>query len=124
MALLNQEKSDEEKDLTLRWYKVRNRIREDFGQRPDINAMLYLIGMNEVGIVKEEWEKEEKQNLMHVAICKLMEPAGHFRFAGLDEEGWPHYLALEAAPKISLKEQDELLKRQIVLYFEALWSDD
>jgi hypothetical protein len=78
MALLNQEKSDEEKDLTLRWYKVRNRIREDFGQRPDINAMLYLIGMNEVGIVKEEWEKEEKQNLMHVAICKLMEPRWSF----------------------------------------------
>ncbi len=53
MPLLNDNKSEEEKSMALRWYEVRNRVKNEFGQRPDINAMLFLIGMNEVGIVKD-----------------------------------------------------------------------
>ena len=72
MPLLNnEEKNEDEKSFAFRWYQVRNRVKEQFGQRPDINAMLFIIGINEVGIVKEKWEKEEKQDLMHVAVCKL-----------------------------------------------------
>jgi hypothetical protein len=122
MPLLNEQKSNEDKDLSLKWYKIRNKIKTEFGQRPDLNAMLFLIGLNEVGIVKDTWEKEEKQDLMHVAICKLFEEDGHFKYLDTDEEGWPHYVALEAAPKIVLKEQDELLKKKIVAYFESMWD--
>lgn len=120
MPLLNDNKSEEEKSFALRWYEVRNRVKNDFGQRPDINAMLFIIGMNEVGIVKEVWEKEEKQNLMHVAVCKLLSNEGYYKFLYTDEEGWPHYEPNNSIPPLNLKEQDELLKRKIVEYFEAL----
>lgn len=120
MPLLNEHQSEEEKSFALRWYEVRNRVKEQFGQRPDINAMLFLIGMNEVGIVKEKWEKEEKQDLMHVAICKLFSSEGYFRLLGNDDEGWPHYEKNNSLPPLNLKEQDELLKRKIVEYFETL----
>jgi hypothetical protein len=120
MPLLNENKSEEEKSLTLRWYEVRNRVKNEFGQRPDINAMLFLIGMNEVGVVKEKWEKEEKQDLMHVAVCRLFASEGYFKYLGTDEEGWPQYETVQNIPKLVLKEQDELLKLKIIEYFEAL----
>ncbi|MBL0308932.1 MAG: hypothetical protein IPP77_04420 [Bacteroidetes bacterium] len=104
----------------MRWYNVRNRIKEEFGQRPDINAMLFIIGINEVGIVKETWEKEEKQDLMHVAVCKLLSSEGYYRFVETDEEGWPHYEAIKSLPPFDMKAQEELLKNKIVEYFEAL----
>ena len=120
MPLLNENKSEEEKSFALRWYQVRNLVKERFGQRPDINAMLFLIGMNEVGIIKETWEKEEKQDLMHVAVCTLFASEGYFKLIRRDEEGWPHYDAVQGIPPLNLKEQEELLKKKIVEYFEAL----
>ncbi len=120
MPLLNENKSEEQRSFSLRWYEVRNRVKEQFGQRPDLNAMLFVIGMNEVGIVKEKWEKEEKQDLMHVAICKLFESEGYFKFIGNDDDGWPEYEVVQNIPKLVLKDQDELLKQKIVEYFEAL----
>lgn len=120
MPLLNENKSEQDKSFALRWYRVRNRVKEQFGQRPDINAMLFIIGMNEVGIVKEKWEKEEKQDLMHVAICRLLSDEGYYVFSHTDEEGWPHYTRNETIPALPLKEQEELLKKKIVEYFEAV----
>ncbi len=59
MPLLNENKSEDEKSFAFRWYEVRNRVKEQFGQRPDINAMLFIIGINEVGIVKENGERRK-----------------------------------------------------------------
>lgn len=119
MPLLNDDPQKDD-DFALRWYRVRNRVREEFGQRPDVNAMLFLIGMNEVGIIKEKWEKEEKLNLMHIAVCRLLEGDGYYKLTGNDEEGWPHYEAVKGLPPFSMKEQEELLKKRIVEYFESL----
>jgi hypothetical protein len=110
----------EDKDFTYRWYMVRKQVKEKFGQRPDVNAMLFLIGMNEVGIVKEVWEKEEKQDLMHVAMCKLLSSEGYYVLKEVDADGWPHYETVKTVPVLELKEQEELLKRKIVEYFEAM----
>ena len=120
MPLLHQDKNEEEKSLSLRWYQVRNRVKEQFGERPDINAMLFIIGMNEVGIIKDKWEKEEKQDLMHVALCKMLSTEGYYELLGRDAEGWPIYEPVKGVPKLALKDQDELLKRKIIEYFEAL----
>ncbi|MCS6935138.1 MAG: hypothetical protein NZM35_08325 [Chitinophagales bacterium] len=120
MPLLRQDKTDEEKALDLRWHAVRARVKEMFGRRPDLNAMLFLIGMNEVGIVKEHWEKEEKQELMHVAVCKLLSTDGYYTFSHFDAEGYPHYVANKTLPPLTLAEQERLLKLRIVEYFENL----
>ncbi|MFN8276846.1 MAG: hypothetical protein U0T84_05150 [Chitinophagales bacterium] len=116
MPLLNEQNNTD--DFSLRWYKVRQRVKEDFGQRPDVNAMLFLIGMNEVGIVKEHWEKEEKLDLMHVATCRLLAEDGYYILRETDAEGWPHYEASQQLPMLSVREQEDLLKRKIVAYFE------
>jgi hypothetical protein len=116
--LLKESSSEEEKSAALKWYEVRNYVKNLFGKRPDINAMLFLIGMNELGEAREEWTKEEKQDLMHVAICTLFQEDGYFVLKQRDEDGWPHYEPTEKLPAISLREQEDLLKKKIISYFE------
>lgn len=120
MPLLNENKTEEEKALMMQWLKVRDIVKQQFGKRPDINAILMIIGINELGQIKEKYEKEEKQDLMHIAICALFEDEGYFKFEGLDQDGWPHYATLTNIPKGKLREQEALLKKKIIQYFEAM----
>jgi len=117
MPLLN-ENSNKDSKIQEGWFAVRRLVKERFGKRPDINAILFLIGMNELGIVKEKWEKEEKQNLMHIAVCKLFEDEGYYEFIERDEDNWPHYEYKKELPNIHLKEQEAWLKEKIVKYFK------
>ena len=117
MPLLNETKDNEALKLQEDWFAVRRFVKKTFEKRPDINAILFLIGMNEFGLLKEVWEKEEKQDLMHISICKLFEDDGYWQFTGRDDQGWPHYIPMKKMPKIELKEQDGLLKTQIIKYF-------
>lgn len=119
MPLLNENSNHKTQNIE-GWFAVRRFVKDNFGKRPDINAILFLIGMNEVGIHKEEWEKEEKQNLMHVAVCRLFEKDGYYKFKGKDQDGWPHYEIQKAMPGIHLKEQEGLLKEKIVKYFQEM----
>ncbi|MCB0538410.1 MAG: hypothetical protein KDE33_12890 [Bacteroidetes bacterium] len=115
MPLLNDDIN--KPNATEGWFAVRRVIKDRFGKRPDINAILFLIGMNELGIFKEKWEKEEKQDLMHIALCKLFEKEGYYKFTHTDEDGWPHYENLKPMPDILFKDQETLLKEKIVDYF-------
>ncbi|MCD8528888.1 MAG: hypothetical protein LRY27_02720 [Chitinophagales bacterium] len=116
MPLLN----NNEKDISHLedWLAVRRFVKETFGKRPDINAILFLIGMNEVGQVKETWSKEEKQELMHVAVCRLFENEGYYQFMSEDKDGWPHFENIKPLPNIHLKEQETWLKEKIIQYFK------
>ncbi|MCB9257677.1 MAG: hypothetical protein H6579_11155 [Chitinophagales bacterium] len=117
MPLLNED-SAINSELSEGWFAVRRLVKDTFGKRPDINAILFLIGMNELGQIRDNWGKEEKQDLMHIAICKLFEGEGYYAFTHEDEEGWPHYEIIKPLPNIHLKEQEAWLKAKIVSYFK------
>lgn len=119
MPLLNENSKHQTQNIE-GWFAVRRFVKDTFGKRPDLNAILFLIGMNEVGSHQETWEKEEKQNLMHVAVCRLFEKDGYYKFVGKDHDGWPHYEIKRAMPDIHLKEQEGLLKEKIVAYFQEM----
>ena len=94
---------------------------------PDVNAMLFLIGMQELGRIKPNFSKEEKQDLMHLAVCRLLSSDGYYEFVGRDTEDWPHYKLVAAVPKQGEGEQEVLLKAKIITYFqewEAQSTDD
>ena len=38
-----------EEDLTIRWLKLRIKLKERFGIKPDVNGVLMLIGVQELG---------------------------------------------------------------------------
>lgn len=90
------------------------------GTRPkDLNAILFLIGVQELGKGKRGFSKEEKQDLMHIGICKVLSLSGYYELEGLDEDGWPHWKMSRKLPHFDLLEQEKLLKMHVIEYFEV-----
>jgi len=83
-----------------------------------MEAILFLIGIQEIGDFQTKFNKEQKQDLMHVAVCSLLAPSGYYELEGVDEEGWPHYKQLKPLPVFTLREQENFMKDHILLYFE------
>ncbi|WP_225000242.1 hypothetical protein [Cesiribacter sp. SM1] len=106
-------------DLERRWQQLRLRLGEQIGRRPkDLNAILFLIGVQELGQGKRSFSKEEKQDLMHIAICKALSYSGFYELEGLDAQGWPHWKKVKNLPHFDLLEQEKLLKMHVLEYFE------
>jgi hypothetical protein len=105
-------------DLQSRWWKLEAKLLERFGKKPDMEAILFLIGMQETGFVKSKITKEQKQDLMHVAVCTLLSQSGFYIMEGKDEEGWPHFKQLKEIPALHVVEQENFLKDHVLLYFE------
>ncbi len=109
-----------EEDLQVRWLKLRIRLKELFGIKPDMNGVLLLIGVQELGQGPQEFTKEQKQDLMHIAICKILSLSGFYTFDGNDDEGWPHFTLVKPLPPYNLIEQENFLKDHVLLYFSEL----
>lgn len=109
------------KDLALQraWVRLLSQVGEMLGKRPkDLNGLLFLIGVQELGRGQQNFSKEEKQDLMHIAICKVLSLSGFYELEGTDEDGWPHWKAAKPLPHFDLLEQEKLLKMHILEYFE------
>ncbi len=95
-----------------------SRLESIIGKRPkDLNSVLFLIGTQELGKGPLHFSKEEKQDLMHIAICKLLSYLDYYELVGRDQDGWPHWKAKKPLPKFDLVEQEKLLKMQVIEYF-------
>ena len=106
--------------LKLKWEELQNQISEKFGggEKMDIDSITYLIGVQELGKGFQKFKKDEKINIMHIAICTLLEPFGFYEFDYFDEDGWPHYKIIDELPFLKPGEQSVLMKEAIVMYFE------
>ena len=111
---------ESEAEFNQRWDELQADLAERFGRRPDLNALLLLIGVQELGQGVAEFTKEQKQDLMHIATCKLFSLSGHYALERVDEEGWPHYALVHPVPFANLKEQERMLKWHILEYFDTL----
>ncbi len=109
-------------DLKYKWSELVKKLSSLFseGTSLDLDGIIYLIGVQELGQGKREFKKDEKVNLMHIAICKLLEPYGYYEFEYFDEEGWPHYKIITTLPNLKPGEQTVLMKEAVVNYFEGI----
>lgn len=106
-------------DLQARWWKLEGQLIERFGKKPDLESILFLIGVQEFGDIREKFTKEQKQDLMHVAVCSLLAQSGYYELDGHDEDGWPHFRQLKELPVMNMIEQENFLKDHALLYFET-----
>ncbi len=104
-------------DIELRFQKLKKGLEQKFGEGMDLHAILYLIGVNELGEGYNNFSKSEKTDLLHVAICTLLEPYGHYRFAGRDKDNWPHFTLERPLPPLEHREQQHLIKESMLDYF-------
>lgn len=105
-------------DLQNRWWQLEARLLERFGKKPDMETILFLIGIQELGDIRKKFTKEEKQDLMHIAVCSLFRQSGYYELERVDQDGWPHFKQLKALPVMGLMEQENFLKDHILLYFD------
>jgi len=115
----------EDWELDFEWLKVRHFVQDLFKRDslPDLNGILFLIGIQELGRWQQAFTKEEKQDLMHIAVCKLLSYDGHYEFVGRDADGWPHWQMLKPAGIKGVEEQEAMLKRHTIRYFKELEAE-
>ncbi len=105
--------------LKERWVALVEKLSNQFadGDVLDLDAIIYLVGVQELGQYHRKYRKDDKLDLMHIAICRLLEPYGYYEFDFFDEQGWPHYIVKEELPALKAGEQSVLMKEAIVEYF-------
>jgi hypothetical protein len=97
---------------------LQEKLKERFGSEMDYDGILFMIGLQELNKPYRKYKKDEKLEVMHVAICTLLEPYGFYEYAGNDEEGWPHWNLKENLPHLDAKQQNKLIIDAIVEYFK------
>ena len=108
-----------DEQLKQRWNEVEQKLSKQFadGEKLELDAIIYIIGLQELGQLHRKFKKDHKLDLMHIAICRLLEPYGYYEFEYFDDEGWPHYKVIENLPTLKAGEQSVLMKEAIVQYF-------
>ena len=104
-------------DLQARWWKLEEKLLERFGKKPDMESILFLIGIQEVGGVGHSFTKEQKQDLMHVADCTILIPGGFYELEGWDEDNWPHFKQTKELPPMEFMQQENFMKDHVLFYF-------
>jgi len=114
----------EEWQLDFEWLRIRHLVKDSMHKKdlPDLQSILFLIGIQELGRwdPNKNFSKEEKQDLMHIAVCTLLEDEGYYTFEGRDQDGWPHWREHEAFKISGLAEQERFLKLKVIKYFQAM----
>lgn len=111
-------------DLDRRFQETMEKVSQQFGEELDMKGILFLIGVDELGKGPQKFKKDDKVNLMHVAICKLLEPYGYYSYEGIDQDGWPHFTVNDSLPPLSAEQQHELIKEAIVEHFDKKGQEE
>ncbi|HMR19376.1 MAG TPA: hypothetical protein PKA53_08765 [Sphingobacterium sp.] len=108
-------------EVNKKWNELRDVVARQFDtELPDIKVMLFLIGVQELGKGVQQFSKREKEELMHIATCRLFSAMGFYELKGLDDDGWPHWQLVKPIPNYTLLEQEMILKSLIIDYFQEL----
>lgn len=105
-------------DIQTDWKFLLNWLETTVGKRPaDLNAVLFLIGVQELGKGPRRYTKEQKQDLLHIAVCKVMSLSGYYELEGYDKDGWPVWNLAKPLPYANLSEQESFLQQHVLNYF-------
>ena len=105
-------------DVNIEWVKVQLMVRKKFDEILDIQSILFIIGLQELGMNYQEFKKEQKLDIMHIGVCTVLMPFGFYKKIGLDNDGWPHFKNIKKISNAMVGEEQELLmKRAIIKYF-------
>jgi hypothetical protein len=99
------------------WNTIVTKLSDQFGNEIDMQGILFLIGVQELGKGFVKFSKDQKLEVMHIAICTLLTPYGYYEFEGLDADGWPHWKSTSKLPHLKPAQQGLLMKQAIIDYF-------
>ncbi|MBS1635441.1 MAG: hypothetical protein JST26_05920 [Bacteroidetes bacterium] len=100
------------------WQLLQNKLKERFGSEMEHDTLLFMIGLQELGKPYQKYKKDQKLEVMHIAVCTLLEPFGFYEYKGRDDDGWPHWELKESLPHLDAKQQNKLINEAIIDYFK------
>ena len=100
------------------WQLLQAKLKERFGSEMEHDALLFMIGLQELGKSYQKYKKDQKLEVMHIAVCTLLEPFGFYEYKGRDDDGWPHWELKEELPHLEAKQQNKLINEAIIEYFK------
>lgn len=103
--------------VEIKFKELVSKLEKTFGEGLDTQAIIFLIGVQELGTGYKKFSKQEKTELMHVAVCTLLMPYGFYEFTGRDEDNWPHFQLVKDLPPLDDRQQQHLIKEAIIEYF-------
>ena len=117
---------ESKKDLSEKWKNILNLLSNEFnkGDVLDIESVIYLIGVQEFGNPNIKFNKDQKIDIMHIAVCRLLEPYGFYEFDYVDKDGWPHYKTINKLPNLKSGEQSILMKESIYCILDKMEIND
>ena len=108
-------------EINLKFSELQIKLATEFdNERPDIKVILFLIGVQELGKGPRKFSKRQKEELMHIANCRLFSEMGFYELEGIDQDGWPHWRRLKPIPNYTMLEQELIIKSLMVNYFLEL----
>ena len=107
-------------DTEFEYQNALKHIAKQFGSDIDMQGVLFIIGLQELGKGKIQLSKNEKLDVLHIAICTLLSPYGYYEYEGLDKDGWPHWKTSEKLPPLKPEQQQVIIKQAIIEYFKSM----
>ncbi|MDC0249410.1 hypothetical protein OAK24_00850 [Flavobacteriales bacterium] len=103
-------------DIDKKWEALVLKLEARFDDEMTLKGILYLIGVQELNMGIKRFGREEKLNILHVAVCKILTPFGFYKFDRIDNDGWPHWIELKALKNLDEKKQGLLMKEAIITH--------
>jgi len=100
------------------WKDIEKFMFDRFEKETDLKAVLFVIGLRESGTIKSKYTKENKQDLMNLAACKILSLDGYFEVSHLDAESWPVWKQAKPIPEMNPEQQEQFLKEHVIKYFQ------
>jgi hypothetical protein len=107
-------------DLESEFQNIAKQLSKQFGDDIDIQGLLFIIGVQELGKGRIKLSKNEKLDVIHIAICTLLAPYGYYEYEGLDKDGWPHWKSTEKLPSLKPGQQQQIIKQAMIDYFKTI----
>ena len=104
--------------LDKKWSNLVSLLEKNFDDQVSLKGVLYLIGVQELNMGAKKFDRDEKADVLHVAVCKILTPFGYYKFDRVDEEGWPHWTEIKALKSLDEKKQERLMKKAIINYLD------
>lgn len=100
------------------WKQLQLKLKERFGSEMDPDAILFMIGLQELDKPNRKYKKDEKIDIIHIGVCTVLAPYGFYEYKGRDDDDWPHWELKEQIPFLEPKQQNKLMTEALIDYFK------
>ena len=98
------------------WEKILDFLARRFtgGERPGIDTVLFLIGVQELGMGPQKFSRDDKINLMHVGLCAALSLTPYCERTGTRPDGWPLFRQKKSLPEAG---REQIVRDALIAYF-------